>query len=184
MGRMRVCVFCGSTPGTDPAFTEAALELGGGLARAGIGLVYGGGASGLMGSVSEGALAAGGEVVGVIPTALVERELARHDVTDLRVVDSMHERKALMYDLADAFVTLPGGFGTFDEFFETITWSKLGLHAKRSLVLDVGGYYEPLRALVAHAATSGFLRSGDPDLVSFHTDVASVLAELTATLSA
>ncbi|RNL79016.1 TIGR00730 family Rossman fold protein [Nocardioides marmorisolisilvae] len=173
-----VCVFSGSTPGTNPAFSAAATELGAALADAGMGLVYGGGAAGLMGDVSAGALSRGGHVTGVIPQALMDLELGRTDIADLRVVANMHERKALMYELSAAFVTLPGGLGTFDEFFETATWTKLGLHRKPCLVLDVDGYYAPLRALLDHALDSGFFTHGDQELISFHGSVDSVLAEL------
>lgn len=178
-----VCVFSGSTPGTNAAFAAAAEDLGAALAEAGYGLVYGGGAAGLMGSVSDGALRRGGNVTGVIPSALMDRELGRTDVTDLRVVANMHERKALMYDLSDAFVTLPGGLGTFDEFFETVTWNKLGLHAKPSLVLDVDGYYAPLRALLAHALEHEFFAHGDQELISFHEDVDSLMTALRGLLA-
>lgn len=175
---INICVFCGSTPGADPAFTPAAAELGRLLAEAGFGLVYGGGAAGLMGTVSGGALEAGGQVTGVIPTALMDRELGRNDLTELHVVANMHERKALMYELSDAFVTLPGGLGTFDEFFETATWSKLGLHAKPSLVLDVAGYYAPMRRMLEHALDNEFFTHGDQDLISFHDSPASVVEQL------
>lgn len=175
---INVCVFCGSTPGADPAFTTAAEDLGARLAGAGFGLVYGGGAAGLMGSVSDGALRAGGTVIGVMPQALMDRELGRTDLTELHVVADMHQRKALMYDLSSAFVTLPGGLGTFDEFFETVTWTKLGLHDKPSLVLDVAGYYEPLRAMLHHALANEFFAHGDQELISFHDDAEGVVARL------
>ncbi|MFL6173158.1 MAG: TIGR00730 family Rossman fold protein [Marmoricola sp.] len=175
---INVCVFCGSTPGTNPAFSAAASELGAALADAGIGIVYGGGALGLMGDVSGGALSRGGHVTGVIPQSLMDLELGRTDIADLRVVAGMHERKALMYELSSAFVTLPGGLGTFDEFFETATWTKLGLHRKPSLVLDVDGYYAPLRSLLDHALDSGFFSHGDQDLISFHESVDSLVAAL------
>ena len=173
-----VCVFCGSTPGTNPAFVASAGQLGKALAGAGLGLVYGGGGVGVMGAVSDGALRGGGQVTGVIPTAMMEREWGRTDITDLRVVASMHERKALMYDLSQAFVTLPGGLGTFDEFFETVTWTKLGYHDKPSLVLDIDGYYTPLRTLLDHALQSGFFTYGDVNLIRFYDDVDSLVAEL------
>jgi uncharacterized protein (TIGR00730 family) len=179
---INVCVFCGSTPGANPAFTPAAEELGRLLAEAGFGLVFGGGSAGLMGSVSDGVLAAGGAVTGVIPQALMDRELGRTDLAELHVVPNMHERKALMYELSDAFVTLPGGLGTFDEFFETATWTKLGLHRKPSLVLDTDGYYAPLRAMLEHALDNEFFTHGDQDLISFHPDPASVVAELRRTM--
>jgi uncharacterized protein (TIGR00730 family) len=179
---INVCVFCGSTPGANPAFVEVATSLGEALADAGFGLVYGGGRAGLMGAVSDGVLRRGGQVTGVIPQALMDRELARTDIADLRVVPDMHQRKALMYDLSSAFVTLPGGLGTFDEFFETITWTKLGLHAKPSLVLDVDGYYRPLRALLDHALDNEFFAHGDQELIGFHDSVDGVIDALAAAL--
>jgi uncharacterized protein (TIGR00730 family) len=173
-----VCVFCGSTPGANSSFGPAAEELGRLLAEAGFGLVYGGGAAGLMGSVSDGAIKAGGTVTGVMPQALMDREVGRNDLAELHVVSSMHERKALMYELSDAFVTLPGGLGTLDEFFETATWTKLGLHRKPSLILDTDGFYAPLRAMLDHALDNEFFSHGDQDLISFHADPQSVVAEL------
>jgi hypothetical protein len=133
-----------------------------------------------MGDVSTGALGRGGRVTGVIPQALMDLELGRTDIADLRVVANMHERKALMYDLSAAFVTLPGGLGTYDEFFETATWTKLGLHTKPSLVLNVGGYYDPLEAMLKHALDSGFFTRADRELITFHDDVAGVMAVLTS----
>jgi uncharacterized protein (TIGR00730 family) len=173
-----VGVFCGSTPGANPAFMVAAVQLGEALAEAGIGIVYGGGGSGLMGAVSEGALRQGGHVVGVMPTSLMDREEGRADLSELHVVANMHERKALMYEFSSAFVTLPGGLGTFDEFFETVTWTKLGLHSKPSLVLNVDGYYDPLRAMLNRALEDQFFAHGDQKLISFHEDYASLVAEL------
>lgn len=177
---IHVCVFCGSTPGASPAFTAAAVQVGEAIAEAGLGLVYGGGAAGLMGSVSEGALSRGGHVTGVIPAALMDLELGRTDIADLRVVASMHERKALMYELSAAFVVLPGGLGTFDEFFEVATWTKLGLHRKPSLVLNVEGYYDPLRTLLEHALDNGFFSHGDQELISFHDQVGDLVTALGA----
>ena len=173
-----VCVFCGSSPGTRPAFVEAATRLGEELARAGHGLVFGGGNAGLMGAVSDGVLAAGGHVTGVIPQALMDREVGRTDIDDLRVVADMHERKSLMYELADAFVTLPGGLGTFEEFFETATWSQLGFHTKPSIVLNVDGYYAPLRELLDHAVENGFVTAQNRALFTVVDSVEEVLAVL------
>ena len=155
---MRVCVFCGSSPGRSPEYAAAARRLGSLLARRGVGLVYGGGNVGLMGIVADAVLAEGGEVVGVIPRALVDRELAHRGLTDLRVVGSMHERKALMAALSDAFVALPGGFGTLDELVEIITWRQLELHAKPIGLLDAAGFWDPFAGLVEHLRTAGFLR--------------------------
>ena len=157
----RVCVFCGASSGRSPAYAAAARELGAELAGRGLGLVYGGGRVGLMGAVADAALAAGGEAVGVIPQELVDRELAHGGLTELRVVGSLHERKALMAELADAFVALPGGFGTLDELLEQLTWSQLGLHAKPVGLLDVAEYWRPLIELARHATDEGFVREAD-----------------------
>jgi hypothetical protein len=155
-------VFCGASSGRGTAYLDAARAFGAELADRGLGLVYGGGRVGLMGEVANAALAGGGEVVGVIPQALVERELAHGGLTELHVVGSLHARKALMAELADAFVALPGGFGTLDELMEQLTWSQLGLHAKPIGLLDVAGYWRPLIALSRHAVEEGFVR--EPDL--------------------
>ena len=154
-----VCVFCGSNGGADPAYLAAAEAVGSGLARRGIRVVYGGGRVGLMGALADSARAAGGEVVGVMPQALVDREIGHTGIDDLRVVDTMHERKALMVELADAFVALPGGIGTLEELFEVYTWAQLGIHAKPLALLDVAGYYEPLAAFLDHAVAQQFLRA-------------------------
>jgi uncharacterized protein (TIGR00730 family) len=153
-----VCVFCGSNGGADPAYVAAAQAVGAGLARRGIRTVYGGGRVGLMGALADSARAAGGEVVGVMPQALVDREIGHTGLDDLRVVDTMHERKALMVELADAFIALPGGIGTLEELFEVYTWAQLGIHAKPLALLDVAGYYEPLAAFLDHAVAQRFLR--------------------------
>jgi len=154
----RVCVYCGSNPGTDPAWLGAGTAFGSLLAERGLGLVYGGGRVGLMGAVADAVLAGGGEVIGVIPDVLQIQERAHHGVTDLRVVGSMHERKATMAQLADAFVALPGGLGTLDELCEILTWALLGLHTKPCGLLDVSGYWGPFVALLDHTVASGFLR--------------------------
>ena len=153
----RICVFCGSRPGNRPEYVEAARRLGSLLAERHIGLVYGGASVGIMGAVADAVLRGGGEVIGVIPRALVQRELAHDHLTELRVVESMHERKALMADLSDAVIALPGGFGTFEELFETVTWSQLGIHRKAFGVLNVHGFYDGLLALVQHAVEEGFV---------------------------
>ena len=154
----RVCVFAGSSAGSDPAFMQAARELGASLAARGIGVVYGGGSVGLMGAVADGALRAGGEVVGVIPEKLQALELGKADCTELRVVADMHARKKQMADLADAFVALPGGYGTMEELFEAVTWTQLAYHHKPVGLLNVAGYYDPLVAFLATMVDRGFVR--------------------------
>jgi uncharacterized protein (TIGR00730 family) len=157
LAAVRVTVFCGSAFGSDPDFRTAAADLGRLLAEAGIGLVYGGGHVGLMGVVADAALEAGGEVIGVIPRRLADREVAHTQLTDLRVVDTMHERKAQMNDLADAFVVLPGGLGTLEEIFEILTWEVLGYHEKPSVFVDVNGFWSGLFATLDEMAASGFI---------------------------
>ncbi len=174
----RVCVFCGSARGSRSQYLEAAQEVGGLLAARGLTLVYGGGNVGLMGAVADAALAAGGEVIGVIPESLVAWEVAHAGLTDLQVVPSMHVRKARMADLADAFIALPGGFGTFDEFCEVLTWSQLGFHQKPCGVLNVAGYYTPLLALFDHAVEEQFLRPQHRALVLEDTDPTRLLDRL------
>jgi uncharacterized protein (TIGR00730 family) len=154
----RVCVYCGSSPGRRPSYLAQARALGSLLARRGIGIVYGGASVGLMGAVADAALAAGGEVIGVLPRSLDARELGHRGLTALHLVGSMHERKRMMADLADAFVALPGGVGTLEELTETLTWSILGLHAKPLGLLDVEDYWRPLGLLLDHAVTEAFLR--------------------------
>jgi uncharacterized protein (TIGR00730 family) len=153
----RLCVFCGSRPGAHPGYVRAAEELGRALAGRGIGLVYGGGAVGLMGALADALLDAGGEATGVIPQALVDREIAHPGVSDLRVVGSLTERKALMAELADGFVALPGGTGTLDELFEVFTWSQLGIHSKPVGLLDARSYYARLVGFLDHAVEERFL---------------------------
>jgi len=157
----RVCVFCGASSGRRAVYADAARAFGATCARRGLGVVYGGGRVGVMGVVADAALAGGGEVVGVIPQELVDRELAHGGVTELHVVASLHERKALMADLSDGFVALPGGFGTLDELAEQLTWSQLGLHAKPVGLLDVGGFWRPLVALARHMTDEGYVRESD-----------------------
>ncbi|XXF80641.1 TIGR00730 family Rossman fold protein [Myxococcaceae bacterium GXIMD 01537] len=152
-----VCVFCGSRPGARPEFLEAASALGAELARRDLTLIYGGASVGLMGALADAARAGGGRAVGVLPRHLQKRELGHPGLTELVLVDSMHERKALMAQRADAFIALPGGFGTFDELFEIVTWAQLGLHAKPIGLLDVGGYFQPLLALVRRGVEDGFI---------------------------
>jgi uncharacterized protein (TIGR00730 family) len=154
----RLCVFCGSSEGRDPAYLQAARALGETLAVDGIGLVYGGASVGLMGALADAALSAGGDVTGVMPRALVEKEIAHNRLSDLRVVGSMHERKALMAELSDGFVALPGGIGTFEELFEMWTWAQLGHHTKPCALLNVRGFYDGLIAFLDQVAERGFMK--------------------------
>lgn len=174
----RICVFCGSSPGSDPRYLEAATALGALAARRGLGIVYGGASVGLMGAVANAALDAGGHVVGVIPAALVTKEVAHATLPDLRVVATMHDRKALMADLADAFVALPGGIGTLEETFEMLTWAQLGLHEKPIGFLNAAGYYDPLLAFLEHAVTQRFVRPEHRAMFVVEDDAASLLHRL------
>ncbi len=154
----RICVFCGASPGARPAYAEATAELARLLVADGVGVVYGGGGVGLMGVLADAVLAEGGEITGVIPQALMDREIAHRDVTDMRVVGSMHERKALMAELSEAFVALPGGIGTLEELFEVYTWAQLGLHRKPCALLNMEGYFDGIAGFLAHAVEERFLR--------------------------
>ena len=174
----RLCVFCGSSPGARPEYREAAAGLGRLLGEHGVGLVFGGGRVGLMGVLADAALAAGAEVIGVIPRALWDLEVGHAGLADLRIVDSMHERKAMMAELADGFVALPGGIGTLEELFEVWTWSQLGLHAKPCGLLDVAGYYAPLARFLEHAVAERFLRPEHRRLLYVECDAAVLLARL------
>lgn len=174
----RICIFCGSSAGTQPAYEQAAQNIGRLLAQRGISLVYGGSKLGLMGVMADACLHEGGRVVGVMPRALVEKEIAHRGVTELHVVESMHERKALMADLAGAFVALPGGYGTWEEFCEVLTWSQLGLHRKACAVLNVNGYYDPLLAMADRALAEGFVRAEHRELLLADTDPARLLDRL------
>ena len=161
----RICVFCGSSPGARPEYVRAAVQLGETLATRGITLVYGGARVGTMGQLARAALAAGGEVIGVIPRRLVDMEVAYTGLPDLRVVGSMHERKATMADLADAFIALPGGLGTIEEFFEVLTWAQLGMHRKPCGLLNVCGYYDGLIAFLDHAVAERFVEGAHREMV-------------------
>ena len=174
----RVCVFCGSSSGSLPTYAQAARDLGRLLAQHKIELVYGGGKVGLMGALADASLAEGGDVIGVIPQMLVDKEIAHPGLTELRVVRSMHERKALMSDLADAFIALPGGYGTWEEFFEVLTWTQLGLQRKPCAVLNINGYYDSLLAMAARAHDDGFLRDLHRDLILSEADPARLLDRL------
>ncbi len=153
----RVTVYAGSRNGKNPAYAEAAALLGAELASRGISVVYGGGKTGLMGAMSDAVIAAGGELIGIMPRYLVDKEIAHKGVTDFRITDSMHERKKMMADMADAFIALPGGFGTMDELFEVLTWAQIGLHEKPIGMLDVAGYFLPLLTFARHVAEEGFI---------------------------
>jgi uncharacterized protein (TIGR00730 family) len=171
----RVCVFCGSSAGTRPEYAEAARAMGRTLAERGLGLVYGGGKVGLMGIVADAVLEAGGRATGVIPEALMAREVGHAGLTELHVVGTMHQRKALMADLSDGFVALPGGFGTYEEFCEVLTWSQLGIHPKPCGLLNVAGFYDPLLALFDHAVREGFVKPAHRALVMEETGPAALL---------
>jgi hypothetical protein len=171
----RLCIFCGSSHGANPAYVEAAKSVGTELVRRGIGLVYGGGNVGLMGVVADAVLAAGGDVIGVIPEMLMAKEVGHRGLPDLRVVKTMHERKALMAELSDGFVALPGGIGTFEEFFEIVTWAQLGLHSKPCALLNVNGFYDPLLHLLDHAIAERFVKPTQRDLVLVESDFSALL---------
>jgi uncharacterized protein (TIGR00730 family) len=183
MALRRVCVFCGSSAGSAPEFRAAAEDLAREMAARGIGLVFGGGCVGLMGHLADAVLAAGGHAIGVIPDALVAREIAHRGLPDLRVVHSMHERKALMAELSDAFVALPGGFGTFEELCEAITWTQLGLHRKRCGLLNVAGFYDPLLSLFDGAVRAGFIRDASREIVYATADARALLDRLALPLA-
>jgi uncharacterized protein (TIGR00730 family) len=176
----RICVFCGSSSGTQSIYTHAAETVGRLLAQQGAELVYGGGNVGLMGTVADSCLAHGGRVVGVIPQLLVDKEVAHTGLTELRIVGSMHERKALMADLSDAFIVLPGGFGTWEEFCEILTWSQLGIQRKACALLNVNGYYNPLLQMADNAVAEGFLRPSHRDLLLSDDDPTRLLDRLNA----
>ena len=174
----RICAFCGSTQGSRPESRTAAEEMAAELVRRNIGLVYGGGNVGLMGILADAVLRAGGEVQGVIPSHLMALEVGHKGLTKLHVVGSMHERKTLMADLSDAFVALPGGFGTLEEFCEAVTWTQLGLHAEPCGILNVRGYYSPLLRMFDHAVEEGFLKPENPALVLAREKPADLLQAL------
>jgi uncharacterized protein (TIGR00730 family) len=174
----RICVFCGSSSGTRPVYQQAAQTVGQLLCRRGIELVYGGGRVGLMGIVANACLNEGGRVIGVIPQALADKEVAHTGLTELRIVTSMHERKSLMADLSDAFMALPGGFGTWEEFFEVLTWAQLGIHRKACGVLNVGGYYDPLLQMADRALSEGFVREMHRGLLLSDADPGQLLDRL------
>jgi len=174
----RICVFCGSSFGSRPAYREAAEAVGRLLCRRGIELVYGGTNVGLMGALADACLGGGGRVIGVIPQALVDKELAHGGLTELRVVRSMHERKSLMADLSDAFLALPGGYGTWDELCEALTWTQLGIQRKACALLNVSGYYDAFLEFADRAVSEGFLRDVNRDLLLSDDDPARLLDRL------
>jgi uncharacterized protein (TIGR00730 family) len=169
-----ICVYCGSSSGNHPEYTEQARAFGAEMARLGMALVYGGGKVGLMGTVADAVLAGGGRVIGVIPRQLVELEVAHPGLSELQIVETMHQRKTRMYELSDAFVALPGGFGTMDEMFEMLTWAQLGLHQYPCAFLDVRDYYRSLAGMMDHMVAEGFVRSGQRDSVWFGDSVAAL----------
>ena len=171
----RICVFCGSSNGLRPVYLESARAMGRMLLQEGVSLFYGGGSVGLMGEIADTVIKGGGKVIGVIPEAMVTRELAHHGVTELRVVHSMHERKTLMAELSDGFIALPGGFGTFEEFCEIITWAQLGLHRKPCGILNVEGYYDPLLKMFDRAVEDGFVHSINRRLILEEADPEKLL---------
>jgi uncharacterized protein (TIGR00730 family) len=173
-----LCVYCGSKPGTDPAFTQAAVQVGTWIGRHGGQLVYGGGRNGLMGIVADATLAAGGRVIGVIPRALVEKEWAHTGCTELHIVETMHERKQMMAQKADAFVALPGGIGTFEEFFEVWTWQQLGYHNKPIGLLNTQQYYEPMLNFLNSVVQKEFMGKWQMDLIQTSSDLATLLPNL------
>ena len=173
-----VCVYCGSKPGTDPAFTQAAIQVGTWIGQHGGQLVYGGGRNGLMGIVAEATMAAGGRVIGVIPRALVEKEWAHTGCTELHVVETMHERKQMMAEKADAFMALPGGIGTFEEFYEVWTWRQLGYHNKPIGLLNVNHYYEPMLSFLKSVVQKEFMGEWQMDLIQSHEDLSVLLPSL------
>jgi uncharacterized protein (TIGR00730 family) len=173
-----VCVFCASNPGADPRFLGSAAELGRLLARSGVGVVFGGGRVGMMGALADAALAEGGAVTGVIPEGLTRREVAHQGLADLRVVPTMHARKALMAELSDAFVALPGGFGTLEELMEIVTWGQLGIHRKPIAVVNVAGYYDGLLAFLDHAVARGLILAPYRGLLATAAGPADVLGAL------
>ncbi len=176
----RICVFCGASPGNDPAFAALARSVGAGLATRGIGVVYGGGRVGLMGAVADGALGAGGEVIGVIPSRLVDRELAHRGATDLRIVETLHQRKATMAELSDGFIALPGGLGTLEELAEVASWAQLDLHAKPIGLLGPGGFWDALLRWLDRAVEDGFLTPHSRTLIAVDEDLDSLLERFAA----
>jgi len=174
-----ICVFCGGNPGKSPRYVQEATVLGRRLAELNIRLVYGGASLGVMGAVADAVLAAGGKVLGIIPQSLFDKEVAHRGLTELRVVGSMHERKKMMFDNSDGFLTLPGGFGTLDETFEMLTWIQIGLHKKPIVLLNTDGFYDPLLSFIDHAVNAGFVRPEHRKIVTASQDIDTALQILT-----
>ena len=175
---MRWCVFCGSSPGHDPRFVAAATELGTALAERGIEIVFGGGRVGMMGAVADAALAAGGRVIGIIPHSLERKEVAHRGVSELHVVESMHDRKAMMAELSDGFIALPGGFGTLEEYCEAVTWVQLGLQKKPTYLVNIAGYYDPFIALFDRAVEQGFVNDSNRAIVETFATIAALVERI------
>jgi uncharacterized protein (TIGR00730 family) len=175
-----VCVYCGSSFGTKPVYAEAARSFGRALVEADLALVYGGGKVGLMGTIADAVMAAGGRAIGVIPELLVNKEVGHNGLTELHVVPDMHHRKKMMADLSDAFVAMPGGVGTFEELFEVYTWAQLGYHQKPVALLNIDGYYDPLIAMLAHTVEEGFMRKSYLDILQIDSQPANLIARLQA----
>ncbi|MGO4674757.1 TIGR00730 family Rossman fold protein [Bosea sp. 2YAB26] len=173
-----VCIFCGSNPGNDEVYVAGARAMGAEIARRGLTLVYGGGAVGLMGTVANAALAAGGEVHGIIPRALREKEIGHNGLTRLEVVDTMHTRKARMAELSDGFIAMPGGIGTFEEIFEIWTWGQLGIHTKPLGFLNIGGFYDPLATFLDNTVEAGFLKQNHRAMAMTDTEPATLLERM------
>jgi uncharacterized protein (TIGR00730 family) len=173
--RPYICVFCGSANGTDPAYAQTAKELGQSIAASGIGLVYGGATVGLMGILADAALAGGAEVIGVMPEVLMDREIAHRGLTKFHIVKTMHERKALMAEYSDAFIALPGGYGTLDEFIEIVTWAQLKIHQKPCILLNTNGYYDGFLTFLHHAVKQGFIKPENYSLIQIADNVESAL---------
>ncbi len=174
-----ICVYCGANPGARPEYAEQARALGRVLAGQGLGLVYGGGNVGLMGIIADEVLRCGGEAVGIIPEALMKKEIGHMGLTELHIVSSMHERKQMMADRSDAFIAMPGGVGTYEELFETFTWLQLGYHSKPIGLLNVNGFYDGLLGFLQHAADEGFLRANHAAMLQVSTDPADLVEQLT-----
>lgn len=176
----RICVYCGSSFGENPIYVETARAMGEAIAKRGDELVYGGGKVGLMGTVADAVLAAGGRVIGIMPKFLVDKEIAHKGLTELRVVDTMHNRKEMLLRISDAVIALPGGWGTYDELAEVVTWAQLGLHEKPIGVLNVNGFYNPLIAQMDHAIAEGFVRPAHRDLLIIDEDLSNLLKRIDA----